>query len=567
MIQHMNLSLKIGLIFVGLIGVFAVSLCVVVGQTLYSEAARTAEARQSVAIRTAATLIAHALPTAQIEWDGPVVKRLVIPALPDLSDHRIVDEVSRITGGTATVFSYDKTKNDFVRVSTSVRKADGSRAIGTVLGNQGAVFAVVQKGETFTGQAIILDVPYYTIYQPFFDTSGNVAGIIYGGVKRVEVTSVAESLVWMIGAISLIAVLGLSGIAFLATGRMIVRPVRALVAATRAMTDGEFKIVIPSTARGDEIGAIARSVERLRASLAETEMMRRMQEDERAATAEEIARRSAEAETFITRMSAVATGFTRASADVADAARDLAASADEAAHQAQAVSDAAEEAAANVGTVAASTEEMSASIHEIGAQVKTALQISEAADAEAAKTQEEVHVLATSAAKIGEVVALISQIASQTNLLALNATIEAARAGEMGRGFAIVAQEVKQLAAQTAKATDEIGSRIGEIQQATDRTVGSIERIVGTIGQIRTISDAIASAVGQQGAATDEIAVNTQRAAEGTKVVTTSIGGVSHAANVTGKASARLMDLSTGLSTQAASLQGEVSDFVQKLRA
>jgi len=137
----------------------------------------------------------------------------------------------------------------------------------------------------------------------------------------------------------------------------------------------------------------------------------------------------------------------------------------------------------------------------------------------------------------------------------------------MGRGFAIVAHEVKQLAAQTAKATEEIGNRSGEIQQATDRTVGSIERIVGTIGQIRAISGAISSAVEQQGAATGEIAVNTQRAAGGTKVVTTSIGGVSHAADVTGKASARLMDLSTGLSAQAASLQGEVTEFVQKLRA
>jgi len=567
MFKRLNLALKISLIFVALIGAFAISLCLVVAHTLYSEAERTAESRQSIAIRTAATLIAHTIPGARIDWDGPLVRRMILPSLPDLSDHKLVDEISRISGGTATVFSYDKSKNDFVRVSTSVRKADGSRAIGTLLGNQGAVFAVVQKGETFTGQALILDVPYYTIYQPFFDGSGNVAGIIYGGVKRVEVTSVAESLIIMIGALSLAAVVVLSAIAYVATASMIVRPIRGLVTATRKMTDGELQIVVPGTTRGDEVGAIAGSVERLRASLTETEMMRRLQEVESAANAADVARRSAEAESFITRMSAVATGFTRASADVAEAARELATSADQAMRQARAVSGAAEQASANVQTVAASTEEMTASIREIGGQVNSASQISEAASAEAASTQAEVHVLAESAAKIGEVVALISQIASQTNLLALNATIEAARAGEMGRGFAIVAQEVKQLAAQTAKATDEIGSRIGEIQQATGRTVGSIERIVGTIDQIRTISATIASAVDQQGLATGEIALNTQRAAKGTDTVTTSISGVGHAAEVTGAASARLMGLSTGLSAQAASLQGEVADFVTKLRA
>jgi methyl-accepting chemotaxis protein len=164
------------------------------------------------------------------------------------------------------------------------------------------------------------------------------------------------------------------------------------------------------------------------------------------------------------------------------------------------------------------------------------------------------------------VLSLISDIASQTNLLALNATIEAARAGEAGKGFAVVASEVKQLATQTAKATGDIGTKVGQIQDATERTVASIGRIVATIGDVRSISTAIASAVGQQGAATHEIAGNTARASTGALQVTENIFGVGRAAEMTGAASTQLMGLSGTLSAQADDLQREVDAFVSQLR-
>ncbi|WP_343221311.1 methyl-accepting chemotaxis protein [Oharaeibacter diazotrophicus] len=190
-----------------------------------------------------------------------------------------------------------------------------------------------------------------------------------------------------------------------------------------------------------------------------------------------------------------------------------------------------------------------------------------AAAREAEASTQNVQALAHSAQQIGEVVELISNIAAQTNLLALNATIEAARAGEAGRGFAVVAAEVKELANQTAKATEEIGRKIGEIQTATGTTVDSISRIVRTIGSIQQSASAIAGAVEEQGAATEEIASNTQRAATGTTDVTGNIAGVGTAAEMTGTASTQLMGLSGKLSDQSRVLQQEVADFVEGLRA
>ncbi len=331
---------------------------------------------------------------------------------------------------------------------------------------------------------------------------------------------------------------------------------------------GDKTIVPPGIARRDEIGDLARGLELFRQSLVETEQMRSQQADiEKANAARLLEERNAIANQFERTMGAFAESFVKSSKELQSAAQDLSATAEQTSRQAQAVSGAAEQASANVQTVAASTEEMTASVREIAGQVSKSASVANSAASEAMRTESDVRALSEAATKIGEVIELINNIAGQTNLLALNATIEAARAGEAGKGFAVVASEVKQLADQTAKATGEISSKINEIQQATNRTVGSIERIVNTVADIQSISTMISAAIEEQGAATGEIASNTQLAARGTEQVSDNINGVGNAAEATGAASTQLMGLSTNLSAQAVDLQREVKVFVQQLRA
>jgi methyl-accepting chemotaxis protein len=368
--------------------------------------------------------------------------------------------------------------------------------------------------------------------------------IVFGGLAVVMVIAV------------LAAIFGISG------------PVKKLNDIMSAMAAGKLDVTVTGTERRDEIGSMSRTVEGFRKSLLETERMRELTAQTEAKIADERRQsRNQFADLFQTKIGALANAFAKSSAEVSDAAKNLSATADETSRRAQAVSGAAEEASANVQTVAASTEEMSASIREIAGQVAKSSEIANAAANEASRTETDVRALSEAATKIGEVVDLINNIASQTNLLALNATIEAARAGEAGRGFAVVASEVKQLASQTARATEEIGSKINEIQQATDRTVGSIDKIVGTVAQIQQISTVIAAAIEEQGAATGEISSNTQLAARGTEDVTSNISGVGRAAEMTGSASTQLMGLAGNLDAQAGNLQKEVAEFVKQLRA
>ncbi len=348
----------------------------------------------------------------------------------------------------------------------------------------------------------------------------------------------------------------------------IAKPLRTLVTAMRRMSQGDLQVDIASTDRKDEIGVVAQTLETFRASLLEGEHLRiAAQEAEKTAAENMVRARHQIADQFEAKMGAIATAFAKSSSEVSEASRNLAATAEETSRQAQAVSGAAEEASANVQTVAASTEEMTASVREIASQVAKSAAVANTAAAEAARTENDVRALSEAATKIGEVVELINNIAGQTNLLALNATIEAARAGEAGKGFAVVASEVKQLADQTAKATGEISSKINEIQQATNRTVGSIERIVNTVSDIQSISTMISAAIEEQGAATGEIASNTQLAARGTEQVSDNISGVGRAAEMTGSASTQLMGLSDALSGQASELQREVGTFVRQIRA
>jgi methyl-accepting chemotaxis protein len=231
------------------------------------------------------------------------------------------------------------------------------------------------------------------------------------------------------------------------------------------------------------------------------------------------------------------------------------------------VAAASEVASTNVQSVATATEELTASIHEISRQVQDSARIAREAVEQAQRTDGRITDLSEAAQRIGNVVKLITAIAEQTNLLALNATIEAARAGEAGRGFAVVAQEVKALAAQTAKATEEISVQIGGMQAATHQSVADIKEVGTTIGRISEIAAIIAAAVEEQGAATQEISRNVQQAASGTQGVAANIADVQQVANETGAASGEVHTAAQMLSVEGNKLRSEVDKFLAMVRA
>jgi methyl-accepting chemotaxis protein len=372
--------------------------------------------------------------------------------------------------------------------------------------------------------------------------------------------------------ITLITVAGL-GIAvslflsWVIASRGMVTPIRRIVDCLRGLADGDLGIEVYGVARRDEIGEIATTTLVFKENMIRNKEMAEEQARQQEAQLARAKRVEDLCLTFDAASSEAVRTVASASSEMLSSSESMSATAEEATRQAAAVAAASEQASANVQTVATATEELSNSISEISRQVDQASQIATGAVEQAERTNAKIQGLADAADKIGEVVALITDIADQTNLLALNATIEAARAGDAGKGFAVVASEVKHLADQTAKATGEIGAQVGGIQSATREAVEAIAEIGRTISQIDEVASGIASAVEEQGAATEEIARNIEQAAVGTQEVSSNIGGVSHAANDTGEAAVDIRSAAGDLSRQSEHLRSAVDQFLADVRA
>ncbi|WP_435539515.1 methyl-accepting chemotaxis protein [Azospirillum sp. ST 5-10] len=367
-------------------------------------------------------------------------------------------------------------------------------------------------------------------------------------------------------ALGLAALLLGGGAAFI-VARSLTRPIQGVTGAMDALAAGTLDVAVPHTGRRDEIGAMARAVEVFKANGLE----RRRLEAEQAAERTARERRAAALERLMADFQGSVHGLVAqlgsASAQMKGAAQSMSALSDRTSGQAVTVAGAAEQASANVQTVATAAEELSSSIAEISRRVAESARISGEAEAEAERTNAIVESLSGATARIGDVVSLINDIASQTNLLALNATIEAARAGEAGKGFAVVASEVKALATQTGRATEEISGQIQQVQTASGNAVAAIRGITGTIARINDIAAAIAAAVEEQGAATQEIARNIQQAAHGTQQVTDTIGEVRRAAAETGTSAGQVLAAAGGVESQSASLTAEVGRFLAAVKA
>ncbi|MCG8504232.1 MAG: methyl-accepting chemotaxis protein [Sphingomonadales bacterium] len=414
----------------------------------------------------------------------------------------------------------------------------------------------------------------------------------------IAVAQARESLFGAIfDAVVLLVAVATAFLAVRMVARRIVGPINGLVTVMTRLTDGDLDVTIEGADRGDEIGTMAASVRVFRDNAAEKLRLEEEQRAREAATAEaqqkereaklaqEEAARTAQreqeetarktrrdemlslADSFEASVMEVVSSLLKASSTMETAAQGMSEVAQETSGQSSSVAQAAEQTSSNIQMVASAAEELSCSVREVSQQISQSSDSARLAAELTTKAHAEISDLVGAAARIGDVIGLINDIAEQTNLLALNATIEAARAGAAGKGFEVVASEVKTLANQTARATREISDQVAGMQQATEKAVSAIDQIRDTMQIVDNASVSIVASVEQQEASTQEIARSVSEVSVGTQEVTSNISQVSEGAQRTGQSAGDVLTSASALSEQSQSLRQEVARFLDQIRA
>ncbi|GAB4142407.1 MAG: hypothetical protein Tsb0016_10670 [Sphingomonadales bacterium] len=463
-----------------------------------------------------------------------------------------------------------------------IEYTDSFKAVSDAIKSRNATLETEVYG---AGDAMVEELAQLT--GAVVDVQRNEGAEATGAMDALKATAIGTALVSILFGV---------GAALLIT-RMIAVPVRNITDAMRRLAEGDKSVAVEGADRRDEIGAMATAVQVFKENAIEMERLQEAQEKQRQEQEEaerqrlqreadaererqeqQLAaeRKAAEdrrqarmemADNFESSVMHVVEQVAAAATQIEASARGMSDLARSTSEQSVGVAAAAEQASNNVQTVASATEQMTNSLAEVREQVSNSSRITEDAAGRAERTDEIVNGLSGAAQRIGEIVELIQSIAEQTNLLALNATIEAARAGDAGKGFAVVASEVKNLAKQTAKATEEIGGQVANIQNVSKEAVDAIGAIRQIITEINAISSGVAATVEEQSAATAEIARNTQQAAGGTQEVAGNIVTVRQATDETGRAAEQSLEAAAELASQAETLREQVRKFLGTVRA
>ncbi|EKF58732.1 methyl-accepting chemotaxis protein [Agrobacterium albertimagni AOL15] len=530
----------------------------VISGSIETRIQQQAIAGQDASLRTAATIIERDLPGTQITWaqDGNV-SRIVMESIPaEFTEHGMIDVIGRMTGQTATIFAWDAERKDFWRRTTNIIKPDGNRAVGTALGQTGAVYPYAVKGEVYRGEAVILETPYYTIYQPIFSPAGDVLGILYAGVRKADINSIATEMTYAIGTTALIVLLIAATLIALLV-RRIVGSLPRLTAVADRLASGQLETEVPDQHLRNEIGALARAINVFRESAIQKIEIERRAADAAAQGEQERAEREvakAEDSRLVQEaVDALADGLTCLSdgdltvridrafignldrlrvdfnasveklsstlAEIRTETSGIEASSAEMRSATDDLSKRTEQQAASLEETSAALEEITSTVRgssakadEAATMATKARQSTETSSKVVSDAIEAMSRIEQASSEISKIINVIDEIAFQTNLLALNAGVEAARAGEAGKGFAVVAQEVRELAQRSANAAKDIKALINKSGEAVAGGVSLVQQTGSALteisSQVAVINDhisSIASAAREQSTALNEI--------------------------------------------------------------